>query len=239
MAISLNDVQRGYERWAAKPHNAKWVRKIDHTPIANDIVVNIFEALKDDPAISAKGLVWVEHRDSFPAPHWSALTPFGFYDIEEISASDGPAYEVRLHAHHLIAITDGLDEAKAAAQSDYERRILSALTLKDDPGNGGDGGAERLREALTEAEETLRLVEHPAFPDPEYHQQVKDLGNRIGFGALMSTASAAWREILAEKGYPIGGEFVAGPCHGTVVDTLAKIRAALSQHRKRSEADGK
>ena len=43
----LEDVQRGYDRWAAKPHNAKWVRRIDGTPIANDIVVNIFEALKD------------------------------------------------------------------------------------------------------------------------------------------------------------------------------------------------
>lgn len=45
--IKLEDVQRGYDRWAAKPHNAKWVRKIDGTPIANDLVVNIFEALKD------------------------------------------------------------------------------------------------------------------------------------------------------------------------------------------------
>jgi hypothetical protein len=47
MAIRLDDVQRGYDAWAAKPHNSKWVRKIDGTPIANDIVVNIFEALKD------------------------------------------------------------------------------------------------------------------------------------------------------------------------------------------------
>jgi hypothetical protein len=54
----------------------------------------------------------------------------------------------------------------------------------------------------------------------------------------MSTASVAWREILAEKGYPIGGEFVAGPCHGTVVATLAKIRAALIPQQK-GNADGK
>jgi hypothetical protein len=44
--IKLEDVQRGYDAWAAKPHNAKWVRKIDGTPIANDIVVSIFDALK-------------------------------------------------------------------------------------------------------------------------------------------------------------------------------------------------
>lgn len=52
MGVTLADVQRGYNRWAAKPHNAKWVRKIDGTPIANDLVVNIFDELKerDQPA---------------------------------------------------------------------------------------------------------------------------------------------------------------------------------------------
>ena len=57
--ITLQDVQRGYDAWAAKSHNAKWVRKIDGTPIANDIVVNIFEALKDGgqevEAVSVEG----------------------------------------------------------------------------------------------------------------------------------------------------------------------------------------
>ncbi|MFQ6183605.1 hypothetical protein ACLMJV_16880 [Sinorhizobium meliloti] len=93
---------------------------------------------------------------------------------------------------------------------------------------------KQARKALGEAEETLRLVEHPAFPDPLYHEQVKALGRQIGFGALMSTASAAWREVMAERGYPVGSEFVAGPCHGTVVATLGKIRAAL-----RAEEEGK
>jgi hypothetical protein len=78
------------------------------------------------PAI--KPLVWRDHRpDSFPEPAWSAQTPFGFYNIEEVSASDSPAYVVRLHAHHFIADKDSLEEAKAAAQADYEARIKSAL----------------------------------------------------------------------------------------------------------------
>ena len=78
------------------------------------------------PAI--KPLVWRDHRpDSFPEPAWSAQTPFGFYNIEEVSASDSPAYVVRLHAHHFIADKDSLEEAKAAAQADYEQRIRSAL----------------------------------------------------------------------------------------------------------------
>lgn len=88
-------------------------------------------------------------------------------------------------------------------------------------------GTEGLRAALWEAEETLRLVERPAFPDPVHHERVKRLGREIGFGALMSTASAGWQEVAAEKGYPVGGAFVAGPCLSTVQLTLAKIRATL------------
>jgi hypothetical protein len=91
---------------------------------------------------------------------------------------------------------------------------------------------ERARKALEDAEDTLHLVEQPAFRDPHYGDEVEALGRRIGFGALMSSASASWREYLATSGSPVGGEFVAGPCHGTIIATLANIRAA------RAQADG-
>jgi hypothetical protein len=79
-------------------------------------------------AVKVKPLEWRDHRpDSFPEPAWSAETPFGFYHIEEVSASDSPAYVVRLHAHHFIADKDSLDDAQAAAQADYEQRIRSVL----------------------------------------------------------------------------------------------------------------
>lgn len=48
MNITMEAVQRGYDAWAAKPHNTKWVRKIDGTPIANDIVATIFNSLRED-----------------------------------------------------------------------------------------------------------------------------------------------------------------------------------------------
>ena len=109
----------------------------------------------------------------------------------------------------------------AGLLADISAIVLEAHATKD------KARIERLEAALRDAEETLRLVEHPAFPDPAHHQAVKALGLRIGFGALMSTASAAWRETLEAEGYPAGGEYVAGPCFGTVASCLAKIRAAL------------
>jgi hypothetical protein len=83
MNITLQDVQRGYDDWAAQPHNKKWVRKIDGTPIANDIVVRIFTALSASPsdaerhesAVPIGYGVWIggklsacakSYRDSFP-----------------------------------------------------------------------------------------------------------------------------------------------------------------------------
>ena len=97
-------------------------------PERDTIVSALRLAAQSPEPVTVKPLVWVDHRpDSFPEPAWSAQTPFGFYNIEEVSASDCPAYVVRLHAHHFVADKDSLDDAKAAAQADYEARIRSAL----------------------------------------------------------------------------------------------------------------
>jgi hypothetical protein len=37
--------EQGLARWKAKPHNAKWWRRIDGTPIPNDLLVNIAEEI--------------------------------------------------------------------------------------------------------------------------------------------------------------------------------------------------
>lgn len=85
----------------------------------------------------------------------------------------------------------------------------------------------RLRRALSECVNTLALVESPALVDPVYGEEVRMLGDRIGYGALMASASASWRVSAKSRGMPEGGEFVAGPCFGTVVSTLKIARAAL------------
>lgn len=86
----------------------------------------------------------------------------------------------------------------------------------------------RLREALEQALSVLTLMERPSSPDPQYHAQVKRLGEQIGFGALMTTAEAGWREVLAEKGCPTGGEFCSGPCRAIVDKAILEARTALA-----------
>lgn len=112
----------------------------------------------------------------------------------------------------------------------YATTLEEVLTLRSE-------NAE-LRKALAECEDTLRLVEHPRRVDPDYGAEVEALGRRIGFGALMSSAQASWRAVLLEKGNPVGGEFVAGPCYATVLRALQMVRAALNQQFRNIDAKG-
>lgn len=86
-----------------------------------------------------------------------------------------------------------------------------------------------LLRAAKEAEEVLALMERPRIEDPSYGAEVRALGYRIGFGALMSSASASWRKMLEGSGGPVGGEHCAGPCHATVLMTLKVVRDAIAR----------
>lgn len=117
-------------------------------------------------------------------------------------------------------------EENLAAMRDAAKEIQRLLAIPD-------AAQERIREleaALKECVEVLALVEHPAIVDPDYGDKVAALGDRIGYGALMSSASASWRERLEADGFT-GGEFVAGPCFATVKAALKQARAALSTAR--------
>lgn len=87
---------------------------------------------------------------------------------------------------------------------------------------------------LREAEEVLALMERPSQEDPAYGDEVRALGDRIGFGALMASASASWRRRLPEG---LGGEHVSGPCRGTVDLILAKVRARLQAATAQPQAE--
>ena len=42
---AMDVVEAGFNTWKGKAHNAKWWRHIDGTPIPNDLMVNIAEAI--------------------------------------------------------------------------------------------------------------------------------------------------------------------------------------------------
>lgn len=89
---------------------------------------------------------------------------------------------------------------------------------------------EPLVEALRVAIDTLALTEREKIEDPRYGEYIRSIGDKIGYGALMCGAQAEWRKRLREDGDPVGGEFVAGPCYVTVLDTLKTLRAALQAY---------
>lgn len=45
-----------------------------------------------------------------------------------------------------------------------------------------------------------------------WKELVRRLGADIGYGNMMVLARDCWRESLAAKGYPLGGEHSVGPC---------------------------
>ena len=45
---ALKIVTDGFENWKSKPHNAKWFRRIDGTPIPNDLCVCIATEVAHD-----------------------------------------------------------------------------------------------------------------------------------------------------------------------------------------------
>ena len=87
--------------------------------------------------------------------------------------------------------------------------------------------AARLRAALAEVEPLLSKLAMPARADLRVVDLVEELGDQIGYGALMVTASALWRQRLADSGFPVGGEFSPNICQMTAEQAWRKVCAAL------------
>jgi hypothetical protein len=51
----------------------------------------------------------------------------------------------------------------------------------------------------------------------EIDDEVRALGERIGYGALMQQAQEAWRQLLVRELGFSGGEFAIGPCVALMV----------------------
>ena len=88
-------------------------------------------------------------------------------------------------------------------------------------------GLEAVRVAAEDALDVLSLCTTRNFPAPE-DAEVRALGERIGFGALMSAASKTWADHAWETGIPYGSHFVCGPCESTLEAIGSALRAALA-----------
>jgi len=110
---------------------------------------------------------------------------------------------------------------------DSGRQVRERATDQDEVQRLRDEN-EKLREVAQEAREVLGLCGQRQFGAPE-DAEVKAIGKRLGFGALMYAASKGWRECLAEDGWPAGGEFMVGPCRATVERALRLLDDALKE----------
>jgi len=87
-------------------------------------------------------------------------------------------------------------------------------------------------EALKESREVFSMCDKTYPRNAPENPEVKELCEKWGYGAVMSSASWQWREMLRLEGAPIGAGFVSGPCYGTIKRTIEMIDKALEEGRK-------
>ena len=141
-----------------------------------------------------RGLVWRDLRPNAFPDMWCATSACGVYDIEEHSASDSPVY-VALGPHYaFIANKDSLDEAKLAAQADYDARILSALNPDFLAAlDTARAEIERLTKALKPFADTFRQHNDPGVSDL-YNEQPVAWHVPLGAYRVTATLSPAVKE---------------------------------------------
>ena len=130
--ISLLDIQRGYEFWASKPHNAKWVRRIDGTPIPNDIPVSVFNYLRDNGLLDAA--LQPDRAGSGDAVRLAAERIAESFK-EEVSASAGVSFEKTgvilpgMHVFERYARAALTQPSEAGRVENLARRLADSLEV--------------------------------------------------------------------------------------------------------------
>jgi hypothetical protein len=100
----------------------------------NDSLAALTAALAVAPKPRVRKLEWhevttarsAEDPTQEPTGDYEALSPVGTYYVQMYFGTDSYGWNVMLD-HNDVADKDDPEDAKAAAQADYERRILSAL----------------------------------------------------------------------------------------------------------------
>ena len=134
----------------------------------------------------------------------------------------------RLTPDVLAAVEMGQERDEALASATIERTAANEWLAQLH-----DARRERdeARGLLVEVRDVLALCTTRAFTAPE-DAEVRALGMRIGFGALMSAASKGWADLLSER-YPeaVGAHHTTGPCEATVQCMLAKLDEHLEESK--------
>jgi hypothetical protein len=94
----------------------------------------------------------------------------------------------------------------------------------------GKSREQKLEAALREFLEITEPASRLSLPDPAYGNEVKALGDRIGYGAMMASAQASWRALLAKDGLE-GGEHTHGPCYAVLMRARKKAEEALLERK--------
>jgi hypothetical protein len=165
-----------------------------------------------------EGTGTIEACDPYPAMRCHVCEPPSEDVLRIVHAFDDQERKdlVRELAARVKATETALATLRQGRESDPTRLLVNREQF------------ERICAAAHEAREVLRLCGQRQFPAPE-DAEVKAIGERLGFGALMDAASKGWREKLAEEKWPEGGEFMVGPCRSTVERTLRLLDEALKE----------
>jgi hypothetical protein len=121
-------VHKGFQQWAEKPHNKKWVKRLEGTPIANDLLVNITAAMSDwlaarrepGPRAKEQAREWLQVH--FPPGN------LGFWNWQTVDS--------------LAALAGPGDRAMAGARLEEARwwwRLASECECQKDANNGEAG----------------------------------------------------------------------------------------------------
>ena len=84
-----------------------------------------------------------------------------------------------------------------------------------------------IKEAAVAVLDAFKHCRETPTIDPDHGDAVKELGERIGYGALMSTAEALWCQHLSGWKGHAGGEHINGPCRATFDRAMTELEDAL------------
>lgn len=125
-----DQIEATAHRWAIAAYNKALGRDFEDIDAIKTELRALAATALDGKASQEAEVVKLEWKDlrghSFP-DMWCAVTPCGVYDIEERNASDSATYVALGPNYSFIADKDSLEDAKAAAQADFEARIRSCL----------------------------------------------------------------------------------------------------------------